>query len=221
MGISGGPDIIQDGLVLALDAADRNSYPGSGTTWADMSGNGNNSTLTNGPTFSSANGGSIVFDGVNDYVNSTNTILGASPSTYEMVIKINARTNSSVENSFLRAGTEANNQMRLYFMRNNNFAVAYYNNDFTFGYPVQVGIIYDVCFIESGTGTVSLYVNGSFIQSASLTAPNTVGSILYIGRYDTSIFLNGVIYNTKIYNRALSASEILQNYNAQKSRFNL
>jgi hypothetical protein len=60
--------IVTSGLVLALDAADKNSYPGSGTTWTDLSGNGNNGTLVNGPTFSSANGGSIVFDGVDDYV---------------------------------------------------------------------------------------------------------------------------------------------------------
>ena len=69
MGVSGGPDIIQDGLVFEVDASDRNSYPTTGTTWFDLSGNRNNGTLTNGPTFNSANGGSIVFDGTNDFVN--------------------------------------------------------------------------------------------------------------------------------------------------------
>jgi hypothetical protein len=63
--------IVTNGLVLALDAADKNSYPGSGTTWRDMSGNNSNSTLTNSPTFNSANGGSIVFDGVDDYTTTT------------------------------------------------------------------------------------------------------------------------------------------------------
>ncbi len=67
-----GPNIITNGLILELDAANRKSYPGSGTTWTDLSGNGNTGTLTNGPTFSSANGGSIVFDGVDDYVNCGN-----------------------------------------------------------------------------------------------------------------------------------------------------
>lgn len=60
--------IVTNGLVLALDAAKKDSYPGSGTVWRDISGNGNNGTLTNGPTFNSGNGGSIVFDGVDDYV---------------------------------------------------------------------------------------------------------------------------------------------------------
>ena len=62
------PNIITDGLVLYLDAANTKSYPGSGTTWRDLSKSQLNGTLTNGPTFNSANGGSIVFDGTNDYV---------------------------------------------------------------------------------------------------------------------------------------------------------
>jgi hypothetical protein len=68
MAASLGPSINEEGLVLALDAADRNSYIGSGTSWKDLSGNSYNGTLTNGPTFSAANGGVIVFDGVDDYV---------------------------------------------------------------------------------------------------------------------------------------------------------
>lgn len=72
MSIYGGPDIITDGLVFCLDAANSKSYPGTGTAWTDLSGNDNNGTLTNGPTFDSSNGGSIVFDGVNDQVNCGN-----------------------------------------------------------------------------------------------------------------------------------------------------
>ncbi len=67
------PRIITDGLVLALDAANQKSYPGSGTTWSDLSGNGNNGTLTNGPTFDSGNNGSIIFDGVDDYITTGTT----------------------------------------------------------------------------------------------------------------------------------------------------
>ena len=68
MAIFGGPNVIDNGLVLSLDAGNVKSYPGSGTIWYDKSGNNNNGTLTNGPTFS---GGSIVFDGVDDYVDTT------------------------------------------------------------------------------------------------------------------------------------------------------
>ena len=68
MAASAGPDIVEDGLVLYLDAGNEESYPGTGTTWKDLSGNGNDGTLTNGPTFSGDNTGGITFDGSNDYV---------------------------------------------------------------------------------------------------------------------------------------------------------
>jgi hypothetical protein len=71
MSLQHSPRIVTDGLVLCLDAANRQSYPGSGTVWTDLAGS-NNGTLTNGPTFSSANGGSLVFDGSNDYINLQN-----------------------------------------------------------------------------------------------------------------------------------------------------
>ncbi len=60
--------VVKDGLVVCLDAGNPKSYPGTGNTWYDLTINGNNGTLTNGPTFSSINGGGIVFDGINDYV---------------------------------------------------------------------------------------------------------------------------------------------------------
>ena len=72
-----GPRIVSNGLVLCLDAANKRSYPGTGTTWTDLSGNSNNGTLTNGPTFSAGNMGSILFDGTNDYVGSFPTQISA------------------------------------------------------------------------------------------------------------------------------------------------
>ena len=75
MAFGNGPSIVTNGLVLSLDAADRNSYPGSGTTWRDLSGRDNNGTLINGPTFDSANGGNIVCDGINDYILQTTPTL--------------------------------------------------------------------------------------------------------------------------------------------------
>jgi hypothetical protein len=68
MGTQGGPGIVTDGLVLSLDAANKKSYPGSGTAWTDLSGAGKSGTLTNGPVFSSDNVGIIDFDGSNDYI---------------------------------------------------------------------------------------------------------------------------------------------------------
>jgi hypothetical protein len=74
MACNSGPDIIEDGLVLCLDAGNKRSYPGSGTTWYDTSGNDNHFTLYNTPTFSSDNGGCISFNGTDEYARSTNTI---------------------------------------------------------------------------------------------------------------------------------------------------
>ena len=88
MGAAAGPDIIEDGLILCLDAGNRQSYAGSGTVWRDLVGS-NNGTLTNSPTFNSANAGSIVFDGVNDYVSITNnsTLRPTNELTIEYIIK--------------------------------------------------------------------------------------------------------------------------------------
>ena len=75
MAYRNGPKIVTDGLVLCLDAAIGKSYPGSGTSWTDLSGNGNNGTLQNTPTFNSANGGSLIFDAANDVVSLPNDIV--------------------------------------------------------------------------------------------------------------------------------------------------
>jgi hypothetical protein len=92
MGVSGGPYIVRDSsLVLELDAADRNSYVSGSTTWFDLSGNSNSGSLVNGPTFDSANGGSIVFDGTNDFVNlgTPSTLVGLQvPLTINLWAKI-------------------------------------------------------------------------------------------------------------------------------------
>jgi hypothetical protein len=91
MAASSGPDIVDSGLVLALDAADRNSYPGSGTTWTDLTGRGNTGTLTNGPTYSSANGGSLSFDGTDDSVNTLlnqTTAFGSSGFTFNLALNV-------------------------------------------------------------------------------------------------------------------------------------
>ena len=89
MAVSAGPKIVKDGLVLCLDAGNSESYPGSGTTWTDLSGNGNNGTLTNGPTFNTGSLGSISFDGINDYCDVGNTLTNGFT---EMTISVFAKT---------------------------------------------------------------------------------------------------------------------------------
>ncbi len=214
--------IVTSGLVLCLNAADKNSYPGTGTTWTDLSGNSNNGTLTNGPTFNSGNGGSIVFDGVDDYVNTTFTT---------------ALDNFTICSWFKCTGVTAwariadkSYQTGFWFGKESTNAnrwgggvkqVSNYNmitlDDTNWHYLVMV---------RNGT---SLTVYGDGITNTNTT---TCGS----GTLDTTaLSLGGTVNDSgglrdwfkgnisivKVYNRTLSTNEILQNYNAQKSRFGL
>jgi len=229
--------IVTNGLVLALDAADKNSYPGSGTTWRDMSGNGNNGTLTNGPTFNSGNGGSIVFDGTNDFVvgnQSINTGQNFSVFAWIRPGAINVR-NAIVGNGYpyistkgwlFSTATNYGNPLILnsFFISigsDNAYRTAASNSLVTNTWNYIGGIV------TNGGQDIKLYSNG--IETSYYGGTLSATTILYdtnelnIGRrYSTSseLFI-GFMGNIQIYNRVLSAQEILQNYNAQKSRFNL
>ena len=226
MGISGGPDIVQDGLALELDAADRNSYPGSGTTWFDLSGNANNGTLTNGPTFNSGNAGSIVFDGVDDYVSCGNN---ATVQINQGTISAWVRT-SSPGSSFRGIITKQQN----YGLFTNNGVLVTYDwgngQTRTTGINIADGTWKNVAMsFTTNTGTPSnntiIYLNGSAILTTTTKfVDNTVN--VELGRGGTiptgnTQFLNGNISTGLVYNRALSSQEILQNYNATKTRFGL
>ena len=222
MAFGNGPKIVTNGLVLLLDAADKNSYPGSGTTWTDISGNGNNGTLTNGPTFNSANGGSIVFDGIDDY----STI----PSSPSWAIG----TNGTLEMVIYRAASITTNH-RLWCVTNNSSNLDAYLDNATGGVYMHGGVIgtnaqpplnqYLHVLVTYNSGTIAMYYNGiSQTLSGTSTGYNITGTgTLFIAQFYAggSYYFNGRIPSFKIYNRALSATEILQNYNATKSRFGL
>ena len=221
--------IVTDGLVVSLNAADRNSYPGSGTTWTDMSGNGNNGTLVNGPTFSSANGGAIVFDGTNDYVATAGisaTVSALTIATWLFVTEPQPNDYSSV--IFSRGGGGA--VTGLHFLGTafggNGYKLSYtYNGGgYTWGGAPAVtpSVWNSVTLVLRSTGAF-FYMNGQLSASEAGSLATTNLSALQIGR-DSSTFgryYKGNLANTLIYNYALSASEITQNYNAQKSRFGL
>ena len=224
MAISRGPKIVTDGLVLALDAADKNSYPGTGTTWTDLSGNANNGTLTNGPTFSGDNGGSIVFDGVDDYINILNNSSFNVTDNISVEIWVRIETTQSNNLGFLIK--YANGYLFYIVGVNNTFAFDSRNGDGTYYRTtgttnIKDGVWKYLVGQKSGL-SYKVYVNG--VLEGSTTA-NSVGSIagnvnLKLGT-DDGTYLNGRIATFKIYNRALSATEVLQNYNSTKSRFGL
>jgi len=220
------PRIVTNGLVLCLDAGSRKSYGGSGTIWRDLVG-GNNGGLVNGPTFNSANGGSIVFDGVDDYAsfNTPSSITLTTPQTWEVwcsVIRItdwgyiihNNSTAETIGSSFLTIGIETTD---VYFATFNKLDRIISNIVPSLNQTNQIVLIWDGL-------NQSMYINGLFQGSKSLTtlsALDTITSIASTYRVPTYRPVKGNIANVKVYNRALSATEVLQNYNALKGRFGL
>tara|TARA_Y100000114_G_scaffold121130_1_gene116211 strand:- start:537 stop:1202 length:666 start_codon:yes stop_codon:yes gene_type:complete len=219
MGSSAGPNIIDDGLIFCVDAKNTKSYPGSGTTWSDLSRSGNHGTLTNSPTFNST--GYFDFDGTNDQVTmGTNPFLGGAKSTVEFVLSFDAVTNAFTEQPWCEFGSASNNAIRLYFIRNNSICVGYYANDKVFSFTPSINTIYNITITEDGTGGVELFVDGTLRDTGNLSTPNTSGNTFRIGTFNsTNGSFNGKIYLARLYNRDLTASEVLQNYNVQRSRF--
>ena len=204
--------IITDGLVLNLDAGFTPSYPRSGTTWADISLSGNNGTLINGPTFS---GDSIVFDGTNDYVSTSISRNG--DYTITIIFKINSLT---TDMRLVGAVSGPGNQ----------FAAGWWGTTFRLwlentwndtGFISTTNIIYILSIVQEGTDN-KIYVNGNYnsVISNKTSYFNNLGfGNRFLNSYGS--FFNGDIYTTQIYNRALSAAEVLQNYNATKDRYGL
>jgi hypothetical protein len=223
MAFGNGPKIVTDVLTFVVDAADKNSYPGSGTTWVDLSRSGRNGTLTNGPTFDSANGGSIVFDGVDDYV-SCDDIATAYLTLSVWVYKTSTTTNQGIcgRNSNSYTITQINNTLQVYASTAGTFSDT--------GYVIPLNEWINIVFTYSGTGlsdSQTVYINGTNIFSSAagsgaLPTGRVRGGFFAIGLYTTnSSYWGGRISQVQVYGRALSASEVTQNYNAQKSRFGL
>jgi hypothetical protein len=222
--------IVTNGLVLSLDAADRNSYPGSGNMWYDLSGNGNHGILTNSPTFDSSDGGAIVFDGVNDYVALTSTPPIAQ-SIYSSTVEIVAKAANNLSFQLMFGGGVQNTNQGFYFGfragNNTNFMYAYYSNDQDGSIPRNKTEwnMYTGTYNNS-VGSRYRYFNSQLLSpSENSGVTNTSAAEFVLGAYKdpgfVTYFFNGRISSLKIYNRSLSASEVLQNYNAQKSRFGL
>jgi hypothetical protein len=221
MAFANGGSIVTNGLVLALDAADRNSYVSGSTTWRDLAGS-NNGTLTNGPTFSSTNGGSIVFDGVDDYV-----ILSPGTSYSEYTVMFFCRWISSVGSLERIFGSDAFGTYTIFNPSNVGF---HYNPlggsppSVTLSSGVNVGFgawCQVVVTVSAANTLVAIYVNGILRNSGSTLPSQNLTGNLFIGAQNTSIRANCNVASFYLYNRALSATEITQNYNNQKSRFSL
>jgi hypothetical protein len=208
----GGP-IVTNNLVFAIDAGNLVSYPKSGTTAYDLTGS-NNGTLTNGTGFSSEDGGTWTFDGVDDGIN-IGTLTPTGGATFEAWINITSG-NSNYGAIFTNWGSSAD-AFFIGTFPSSNYIQVYFNGSLIFevlNLPFNTWILLTV---TNNGSNVSAYVNGILTNTASGALVSATG-ITSIG-YDinrTNYPFKGNISNAKIYNRALTADEVLQNYNATK-----
>jgi hypothetical protein len=182
-------------------------------TLADLSGSGNTGTLTNGPTYSTANGGSVVFDGVDDYVTCGTPSISAGKITVNAWVKINAGS------LYQHIVDSASNAWHLAILADNR---PYFWNGSTYhtAAPIlTVGQWYMITGVQ-GT-TLDIYINGVLGQSIASNINVTTNNVILGAWQSGPRPLNGNISNTQIYNRALSAAEVLQNFNANRFRYGL
>ena len=227
--------LVTDGLVLALDAGNSKSYPGSGTTWTDLSGNGNNGTLVNGVGYNSDNRGSLVFDGSNDYVSKSSWT--NPPTTVFSIgcwVKFSDNLNNRYVLSFGRdAGGPFLGGLALFAYGFNVVADQLFFECGSAVGRVSSGIVpslnvwYHLTVTADGTNT-RFYLNAELKNTSSQGGGGIASNpTLSVGSYVSSsgtpgvLFHSGNIAQVSIYNRALSAAEVSQNYEALKGRYGL
>jgi hypothetical protein len=224
MATIGGSNAVRSGLVLSLDAANARSYVSGSTIWRDLSGNGNNGTLTNGPTFDSGSINAISFNGVDNFVtmNSSTSLTTATPT-----LIVTCTTNSGTV--LAKGGYGSHWNYGLLSLNSTSFRARNNNSDVISPSFTASTSTYNVYAIVWTGSTMQFYRNGVYGgDNATNYSPSAQNSLfLRIGcawNNNTSQnveFYSGKIATIQVYNRALSASEILQNFNASQARFNL
>ena len=216
-----------NGLILALDAANTKSYPGSGTTWTDISGNGRVGTLTNGPTYNSANSGSITFTAASSNNVALTGSTTVSQATFTVWLKRSGSQSDYAGILFTRGGVSSSISGLNFFSTVNNLGYtwngAVASTSFNSGLTVPDGIWCMVALSLTSTAATLYLCQSSGTTSATntLSHASTTFDGLKLGWDGTasSRYMNGSIASAQLYNRALSASEIQQNFNAFRGRF--
>jgi hypothetical protein len=239
MTIGYGPRLVTDNLVLCLDAADRNSYLGSGTTWTNLISGGSNGTLLNGVGYSSSNGGSLVFDGINDYVQLT------SANFYAETIIVWGKSNTPTwSGSGSGAGFEALSSSRRKNGHSFHTNAGYRSIDIKVGLsdtdsnfnslhtagvftPDDIQIPHMYVYSTNGLDSHRGYLDGQLVVNSTTTISrdlNTVQRNWQMGRADfppQARYGNVTIYAVQKYSRQLTDAEIQQNFNTTRSRFGI
>lgn len=213
-----GPNIVKNGLIFYLDPGSPNSYfDKTGTVIKDISGGTNNGTLLNSPTYSSDNGGTILFDGVNDYINITNTNLSRA-SGQDFAWNVWIKTPAVLSGYKMIISTAANYYYLALF--DNKIAFDVVGITLTRFGTLATSTWYNITIVRD-TNVDYVYVNGALIATRS----NNGGynGTINIGRwaYNSTLYYNSNIAAVSIYNKSLTSAEVLQNFNAFKTRFGL
>lgn len=228
--------IVTNGLVLALDAADRNSYTSGSLTWFDLSGKNYNGTFSGSsfPSYSTGSGGTLYFYATSSFINFNSTSIktnfnSLSAATLETWINVSSSVTSfiigfnPIDNSSGNRFSIVTNGTTIYFQIENGSAS--YPSCPAIGDNKWMHIVLSYNGSLTGLSRIAAYVNAvpqSLTSNGTLPASSmsptlsdfNIGTLLTTGRY-------GTIAQVKAYNRTLSQDEILQNYNAQKARFGL
>jgi hypothetical protein len=232
MALTHSPRIVTDGLVLCLDAANPKSYPGTGTAWFDLSGNANNGTLRNSPTYGTDNLGKFVFDAVNDDIDCGNNS------------SINFGTGDFTVSVWFRRFSNATTNLRLLSKAAGGDSANAANAGFCF-FGSDAGLSFAInptaarTIISAGNFSVNEWVNvvgllergvsvrtyKNAVQVATATAPtgsvSGTTSLFFGSNVGANLFWAGEISNVSLYNRALTAQEVQQNFQALRGRYGI
>jgi Concanavalin A-like lectin/glucanases superfamily/Secretion system C-terminal sorting domain/Bacterial Ig-like domain (group 2)/PKD-like domain/Ig-like domain CHU_C associated len=210
------------GLQIHLDAANTSSYPGTGTAWTDLSGNGRHATLSNsGITFNSANGGNLVFANGTATSNATHTMNLQSGYTLIQALRLSSYAGGTFQynmpNDYINYYLGGDGQMRWETYAGNAIRS---NATLPLNTWVVVSSTFSGVNTTGATGTAKIYINGVLDNSGTLASSATMPATYYVlGEYAGA--MNGAVGATLFYNRELTANEIAQNFNFFASRYSL
>ena len=223
MSLGHGASIVRNGLVLCLDAANVKSYPGTGTAWNDISGNGNTGTLVSGPVYSSTNSGIFTFNGTDRYVSgSLATVAVGSSATIEAMVRLNDVTNLSAIFSHGQSGSAFNMGMVI-----SNSGLRFRNTTGDYALSTPTTLVTSQWYHLALSITASLttgYCNGLSQGTTNQVITSSAFTAYHISRRSANSAtenVNGDIAFLRVYNRALSDTEIVQNYNALRGRYGI
>ena len=212
MGVLYNSRIVTDGLVLCLDAGDKMSYPGAGTTWTDLSKHGNNGTINNSPNITDK---AITLDSTDDYIEIASVIQA---STIDFWFNSPSNQNAPL----IYAGNDAFSSSQWQWSLFYYSSTLYWRQD-AGDYGQNITSYHSINkwhhFVMTRAATGKVYIDGNHVSSQASTPPSVTGNIR-IGKAG-NYYWNGSVSSLKLYDRALSAEEIKQNYKATKGRFGL